>query len=49
MDLWGEVTTATHLGTKMMVTDLSKRCNFCEGNVHVGVNHVGDKLINDRR
>jgi hypothetical protein len=34
-----------------MVTDLSKRCNFCEGNVYVlvDVKHVGDKPINDRR
>jgi len=25
-----------------MVTDLSKRCNFCEGNVYVDAKHVGD-------
>jgi hypothetical protein len=32
-----------------MVTYLSKRCNFCEGNVYVDVKHAGDILINDRR
>lgn len=50
MDLWGEVTTATHLGTKMMYGNRPlKKCNFCAGNAYVDVKHVGDKLINDRR
>jgi hypothetical protein len=30
-----------------MIIDLSKRCNFCEGNVYVDVKHDGDKLMND--
>jgi hypothetical protein len=32
-----------------MVTDLSKGCNFCEGNVYVDVKRDGNKLMNDRR
>jgi len=32
-----------------MVTDLSKRCSFCECNVYVDVKYVGEKLTNGRR
>jgi hypothetical protein len=32
-----------------METDLSKGCNFCEGDVHVHVKGDVNKLMNDMR